>query len=390
MATRAATAARASSRRSTNVIDLIAPDLLGEDVSDQARIDGRLLDLDGTPNKGKLGANAILGVSLAAAHAAAASIGLPLYRYLGGVGARTLPVPMLNILNGGKHALDSTDFQEFMVMPVGFDTFSEALRAGAEVFHALRARAPRQGPRDRARATRVASRRPSPSNAAAIETVLKAIERAGYKPGDQVAIALDPATTELLDGEPDADGQLTYRAGQGRPVTQDLRDGRPVGRLGRQVPHRVPRGRPRRGRLAGLEAAHRADRRARCQLVGDDLFVTNPERLRRGLEEGSANAILIKLNQIGTLTETLDAVEPGASATAGARSSAIARARPRTPPSRTSRWPPTRARSRRARRPDRSASPSTTDCCASRRSWATRRSSRVGQRSLRAREVGSR
>ena len=219
----------------------------------------RLLDLDGTPNKGKLGANAILGVSLAAAHAAAASTDQPLYRYLGGVGARTLPVPMLNILNGGKHALDSTDFQEFMVMPVGFDTFSEALRAGAEVFHALRGQLHDMG-FSTGQGDEGGFAPSLASNAAAIETVLKAIERAGYQPGEQIAIALDPATTELLDGEPDADGQLTYKLAKEGRSPQDGRDGRPVGELGGQVPHRVPRGRPRGGRLAGLEAADRARR----------------------------------------------------------------------------------------------------------------------------------
>jgi enolase len=290
----------------TNVIDVIAPDLLGEDVSDQARIDARLLALDGTPNKGKLGANALLGVSLAAAHAAAASYGLPLYRYLGGVGARTLPVPMLNILNGGKHALDSTDFQEFMVMPVGFDTFHEALRAGAEVFHALRAEL-----HDRGLATGQGDEggfAPSlPSNAAAIETVLRAIERAGYQPGDQVAIALDPATTELLDGEPDADGQLTYRlAKEGRSLkTSEMVD------LWADWVAKYP--------IVSLEDGLAEDDwqgwkllterlGGTVQLVGDDLFVTNPERLARGLAERSANAILIKLNQIGTLSETLETV----------------------------------------------------------------------------------
>jgi enolase len=289
-----------------NVIDLIGPDLLGEDVSDQARIDARLLALDGTPNKGKLGANALLGVSLATAHAAAASYGLPLYRYLGGVGARTLPVPMLNILNGGKHALDSTDFQEFMVMPVGFDTFGEALRAGTEVFHALRAEL-----HDKGLATGQGDEggfAPSlPSNAAAIETVLRAIERAKYKPGEQVAIALDPATTELLDGEPDADGELTYKlAKEGRSLkTSELVD------LWADWAAKYP--------IVSLEDGLAEDDwqgwrllteriGATVQLVGDDLFVTNPERLRRGLAERSANAILIKLNQIGTLSETLDAV----------------------------------------------------------------------------------
>ena len=289
-----------------NVIDLIAPDLLGEDVADQARIDARLLALDGTPNKSKLGANAILGVSLAVAHAAAASYGLPLYRYLGGVGARTLPVPMFNILNGGKHALDSTDFQEFMVMPVGFDTYHEALRAGAEVFHALRAEL-----HDKGLATGQGDEggfAPSlPSNAAAIETVLRAIERAKYKPGDQVAIALDPATTELLDGKPDKDGELTYKlAKEGRSLkTSEMVD------LWADWVAKYP--------IVSLEDGLAEDDwqgwkqlteriGGTVQLVGDDLFVTNPERLARGLAEGSANAILIKLNQIGTLSETLDAV----------------------------------------------------------------------------------
>ncbi len=289
-----------------NVIDLIGPDLLGEDVADQARIDARLIALDGTANKGKLGANALLGVSLAAAHAAAASFGQPLYRYLGGVGARTLPVPMLNILNGGKHALDSTDFQEFMVMPVGFDTFGEALRAGTEVFHALRAEL-----HDKGLATGQGDEggfAPSlASNAAAIETVLRAIERAGYQPGEQVAIALDPATTELVDGEPLTDGQLRYRRAQeGRTLTTgEMID------LWADWVARYP--------IVSIEdglaeddwsgwAALTARIGDRCQLVGDDLFVTNPTRLSRGLEERSANAILIKLNQIGTLSETLDAV----------------------------------------------------------------------------------
>jgi enolase len=289
-----------------NVIDLIAPDLLGEDVSDQARVDARLVALDGTPNKGKLGANATLGVSLAVAHAAADSFGLPLYRYLGGVGARTLPVPMLNILNGGKHALDSTDFQEFMVMPVGFDSFSEALRAGAEVFHALRAEL-----HDKGLATGQGDEggfAPSlPSNAAAIETVLRAIERARYRPGEQVAIALDPATTELLEGEPDKDGQLTYKlAKEGRSLkTSEMVD------LWADWVAKYP--------IVSLEDGLAEDDWAgwqllteriggTVQLVGDDLFVTNPERLARGLAERSANAILIKLNQIGTLSETLDAV----------------------------------------------------------------------------------
>ena len=211
-------------RAVANVLETIAPALLGEDASDQALVDEMLIDLDGTPNKGKLGANAILGVSLACAHAAAAAYGLPLYRYLGGTRANTLPVPMFNILNGGKHAADSTDFQEFMVMPIGAPTFSEALRAGAEIFHALRAEL-----HDRGHATGQGDEggfAPSlPSNEAAIEIVLQAIERAGYRPGEDVAIALDPAVTELLDLDTPDHGRrrADLPAGQGRAHAADLR-----------------------------------------------------------------------------------------------------------------------------------------------------------------------
>ncbi|MFO1540018.1 MAG: phosphopyruvate hydratase [Chloroflexota bacterium] len=289
-----------------NVIDRIAPELLGEDAADQAYIDARLIELDGTPNKGSLGANAILGVSLACAHAAAAAQGVPLYRYLGGVNARTLPVPMLNILNGGKHAMDSTDFQEFMVMPLGFDTFSEALRAGAEIFHALR-----RVLHDMGAATGQGDEggfAPSlPSNQAAIEIVLRAVEKAGYRPGDQVAIALDPAITELVDGAPDANGELTYRL---EKEGRSLRTSEMVA-FWADWAARYP--------IVSIEDGMAEDDWLgwrllteqlgdRVQLVGDDLFVTNPARVRRGMEEGAANAVLVKLNQIGTLTETLDTV----------------------------------------------------------------------------------
>jgi enolase len=290
-----------------NVVDTIAPAILGEDASDQAAIDAMLIELDGTPNKGTLGANAVLGVSLACAHAAAVSYGLPLYRYLGGAGAWTLPVPMFNILNGGQHAADSTDFQEFMVMPVGLDSFGEALRAGSEIFHALKAEL-----HDRGLATGQGDEggfAPTlPSNQAAIDLVLKAVERAGYRAGEQVAIALDPATTELVEGEPDADGELTYRlAKEGRSLkTSEMVD------FWADWIARYP--------IVSLEdglaeddwqgwQALTARVGDRCQLVGDDLFVTNPERLSRGLAEKTANAILIKLNQIGTLSETLRAVD---------------------------------------------------------------------------------
>jgi enolase len=290
-----------------NVVESIAPAVLGEDASDQGAIDALLIELDGTPNKGNLGANAVLGVSLACAHAAAVSFGLPLYRYLGGAGAWTLPVPMFNILNGGQHAADSTDFQEFMVMPVGVDSFAEALRAGSEIFHALKAEL-----HDRGLATGQGDEggfAPTlPSNQAAIETVLKAVERAGYVPGEQVAIALDPAMTELVTGEPDAEGELTYRlAKEGRSLkTSEMVD------FWADWIARYP--------IVSLEDGLAEDDWKgwqmlterigdRCQLVGDDLFVTNPERLTRGIAEGSANAILIKLNQIGTLSETLRTVD---------------------------------------------------------------------------------
>jgi enolase 1/2/3 len=289
-----------------NVAEEIGPAVIGIDAADQAGLDGLLIELDGTPNKGRLGANAILGVSLAAAHAAAASADLPLYRYLGGVGSRILPVPQFNILNGGKHAQDSTDFQEFMVMPVGVASFPEALRAGSEVFHALRSIL-----HDEGFATGQGDEggfAPSlASNEAAIEVVLRAIEKAGYRPGDEVAIALDPAVSELVEGEGD-DGTVRYRlAKEGRTLESgELID------LWADWISRYP--------IVSLEDGlaeddwagwQELDRRLgdRVQLVGDDIFVTNTERIRRGIAEGSANAVLIKLNQIGTLTETIEAIE---------------------------------------------------------------------------------
>ncbi len=292
-----------------NVIEIIGPALIDQDASDQAAIDQLLIDLDGTPNKARLGANATLGVSLACAHAVAAAYGLPLYRYLGGALANTLPVPMFNILNGGKHALDSTDFQEFMVMPIGAPTFGEALRAGAEVFHALRDEL-----HERGFATGQGDEggfAPSlDSNQAAIELVLKAIERAGYKPGEDVAIALDPAVSELvdLDMPADSNGELTYRlAKEGRVLrTGELID------FWADWADRYP--------IVSLEDGLAEDDWAgwsaltkrlgsRLQLVGDDLLVTNPERVQRAMEEEAANAVLIKLNQIGTLTETMTTIE---------------------------------------------------------------------------------
>ncbi len=292
-----------------NVLETIAPALIDQDASEQAQIDQLMIDLDGTPNKARLGANAILGVSLACAHATAAAYGLPLYRYLGGLRSNTLPVPMFNILNGGKHAADSTDFQEFMVMPVGAPTYSEALRAGSEVFHALKKLL-----HDAGFATGQGDEggfAPSlASNEAAIEYVLKAIEAAGYRPGDDVAIALDPAVSELvdLDTPADSNGELTYRlAKEGRALKtgelisfwEDWIARFPIVSLEDGLAE---------DDWAGWQALN--DRLGKkVQLVGDDLLVTNPERVQRAIDEDSVNAVLIKLNQIGTLTETLTVVD---------------------------------------------------------------------------------
>jgi enolase len=291
-----------------NVLETIGPALVDQDAADQAAIDQLLLDLDGTPNKGRLGANAILGASLACAHAAAAAFGMPLYRYLGGAGARTLPVPMFNILNGGKHALDSTDFQEFMVMPVGAPTYSEALRAGVEVFHALKAEL-----HDRGLATGQGDEggfAPSlPSNEAAIEAVLRAIERAGYAPGDEVAIALDPAVSELvdMDAPPDSNGELSYRlAKENRTLTTSELVDFWADWVNRYPIVSLEDGMAEEDWTGWKALTERVGNR--CQLVGDDLLVTNPERVARGIAEKAGNAVLVKLNQIGTLTETLATV----------------------------------------------------------------------------------
>jgi enolase len=291
-----------------NVTERIGPSILGFDAADQSGIDDVLIELDGTPNKAELGANAILGVSLACAHAAASSHEVPLYRWLGGVGARILPVPMFNILNGGKHAQDSTDFQEFMVMPVGLPTFGEALRAGAEVFAALRTIL-----HDEGHATGQGDEggfAPSlPTNQAAIEVVLRAIEKAGYRPGDEVAIALDPAITELVEAGSGADGRPTryVLAREGRT----LESGEVVDLWADWIA-RYP--------IVSLEDGLAEDDwdgwkllterlGSEVQLVGDDLLVTNVSRIQRAITERAANSVLVKLNQIGTLTETIDAIE---------------------------------------------------------------------------------
>jgi enolase len=285
-----------------NVNTIIAPELEGLDAFDQPGIDGLLLELDGTPNKGKLGANAILGVSMAVARAAANELGLPLFQYIGGVNAKQLPVPMMNILNGGEHADNNVDVQEFMILPVGAPCFKEGLRMGAEVFHALKKVLGEKG-----LACGVGDEggfAPNlGSNREALELIVEAIEKAGYKPGDDVRLGLDVAATEMYDKET----KLYDLKHEGKKLTAEqmvdlyeewvnnfpivtIEDGLDeedwdgwkvlTDRLGKKV-----------------------------QLVGDDLFVTNTERLERGIEAGVANSILIKVNQIGTITETLDAIE---------------------------------------------------------------------------------
>ena len=291
-----------------NVSESIGPAIYGFDAADQSGIDAVLRELDGTPNKAELGANAILGVSLACAHAAAAAHDLSLYRYLGGVGARTLPVPMFNILNGGKHASDSTDFQEFMVMPIGSDTFSDALRAGAEIFAALRTIL-----HDEGHATGQGDEggfAPSlPSNEAAVEVILRAIEKAGYRPGEDVAIALDPATSSILvegTGSNGVTGQYRLER-EGRTLDSgeliDLWDAW----ITKYPIVSLEDGLGEEDWPGWVELTARLG--SRVQLVGDDILVTNPAFIERGIALSAMNSVLIKLNQIGTLSETIDAIE---------------------------------------------------------------------------------
>jgi enolase len=288
-------------RAVANVNGDIAAALLGARAGEQGAIDRTLIALDGTPNKSRLGANAILGVSLAVARAAAAEAGEPLYRFLGGADAHVLPVPMMNVLNGGVHADNAVDFQEFMVMPAGASTFSEALRVGVEVFHALK-----RTLKDRGLATAVGDEggfAPDlDSNEAALEMLVAGIEAAGYRSGEDVYIALDPATSEIYDA-----GEGSYvLEHEGRALDSEEMAGYWAGICERYPVVSIEDGMDEEDWEGwGLLTRRLGDR---CQLVGDDLFVTNPERLRRGIEEGVANSILVKVNQIGTLTETLEAI----------------------------------------------------------------------------------
>ncbi len=288
-------------RAVASVNDAIAPLLKGLDPTHQAEIDRRLLALDGTANKARLGANAILGVSMAVARAAAAAVGLPLYAWLGGAGARRLPMPMMNVLNGGRHADNNVDFQEFMIVPVGAPSFSEALRYGAEIFQTLKELLHRQG-----YSTAVGDEggfAPNlKSNEEACALLLEAIAAAGFAPGKDVALALDPAASEFhADGVYDLE-----KSGQGRKTSAEMTD------LYQGWVDKFPIVSIEDG-LAETDWAGFADHTARLggrlQLVGDDLYVTNPIFIRRGIAEGSTNAVLIKLNQIGTVTETIAAIE---------------------------------------------------------------------------------
>jgi enolase len=288
-----------------NVETVIAPELEGMDASNQRLIDQSMIALDGTPNKGKLGANAILAVSMATARAVAQTLEIPLYRYLGGVNASVLPTPMLNVLNGGAHADNNVDFQEFMIMPVGAESFSEALRWSAETFHTLRSVLKKKGYN-----TSVGDEggfAPSlKSNSEAIEVILEAIELAGYRPGEQISIALDPASSEFYNKET---GKYVFKKSDKRELSSEEMVAF-YDNWARQYP------------IVSLEDGLAEDDWAgwkiltdklggRIQIVGDDIFVTNIKRLQRGIEEGVANSILIKLNQIGTITETLEAIDLG-------------------------------------------------------------------------------
>jgi enolase 1/2/3 len=284
-----------------NIHDLIEPELLDLDATDQVLIDRILCEMDGTPNKAKLGANAILGVSLAISRAASQAVGLPYYQYLGGVAARTLPVPMMNVLNGGSHADNNVDIQEFMVMPTGAATFSEALKMGTETFHALK-----KVLNDKGLATGVGDEggfAPNlGSNREALDMLMAATEAAGYKPGEDITFALDCAASEFFkDGayHLDAEGDGPWDAERLISFYKELVNDYPIVSIEDGLDENDWDG---WGKMSEELAS-------RIQIVGDDLFVTNPERLHMGIEQGCANSILIKLNQIGSLTETLETIE---------------------------------------------------------------------------------
>ncbi|EZP74970.1 enolase [Parageobacillus genomosp. 1] len=285
-----------------NVNEVIAPEIIGLEVTDQVGIDKTLIELDGTENKSKLGANAILGVSLAVARAAADELGLPLYQYLGGFNAKTLPVPMMNILNGGAHADNNVDIQEFMIMPVGAKSFREALRMGAEIFHSLKAVLKAKG-YNTAVGDEGGFAPNLKSNEEALQTIIEAIEKAGYKPGEEVMLAMDVASSELYnkeDGKYHLEGEGVVKTSEEMVAWyEELVSKYPIISIEDGLDENDWEGHKLLTERLGKKV----------QLVGDDLFVTNTKKLAEGIEKGVGNSILIKVNQIGTLTETFDAIE---------------------------------------------------------------------------------
>jgi enolase len=285
-----------------NVNDIIAPALIGNDVADQTGIDEMMIQLDGTPNKGKLGANAILAVSIAVAKAAAEEAALPLYRYIGGTNAKTLPIPMMNILNGGAHADNKIDFQEFMIMPVGAPSFSEGLRWGVEIFHTLKSVLKKKG-----FSTNVGDEggfAPNiQSNEEAIDTVMEAIQASGYKAGSQIVIAMDAANSELWDAKKK---KYVFHKSDGKELSSDQLV-KYWEKWVKQYPIVSIEDGMAEDDWNGWAALTKAIG-SKCQLVGDDLFVTNVTRLQQGIDKNIGNALLVKVNQIGTVTETINAV----------------------------------------------------------------------------------
>jgi enolase len=284
-----------------NVVETIAPELIGMDAFDQAGVDASLIALDGTPNKGKLGANAVLGASLAVAHAAAAALDIPLYRHIGGAHAHVLPVPMMNVLNGGKHADNNVDLQEFMIVPLGATSFREALRWGAEVFHTLASVLKKRG-----LSTSVGDEggfAPNlSSNEEALKVLVEAIEKAGFKPGEQFGIALDPASSEFCK-----DGVYVLEGDGGKRLSGSEMVDYYAGLCSRYPVVSIEDGLAEDDWASWLLMTQKLG--DKIQIVGDDLFVTNVERLARGIREKTANSILVKVNQIGSLTETLAAIQ---------------------------------------------------------------------------------
>ena len=283
-----------------NASNRIAPEILGMDAADQAALDRRMIELDGTPNKAKLGANAILGVSMAAARAAAEAYGLPLYRYLGGIMARTLPIPMMNIINGGAHAANNLEFQEFMIVPFGAASFAQAVQMGSETFHCLKAILKKQG-LNTAVGDEGGFAPNLETNESALRLIMQAIAEAGYRPGKEIGIAMDVAASEFYQG-----GSYVLKSEKKRLSSAQMID------LLEGMVERYPILSIEDGLAEGDWKGWKAmtDRLGgSVQVVGDDIFVTNPEILRKGIEQGVANSILIKLNQIGTVTETVAAVE---------------------------------------------------------------------------------